>query len=992
MSPPAASGDSLPLADLLAIDSACDRFEAAWRSGEQPDPAQYLAEASEAARPRLLRELLILALDYHQTGNTHPDLAEYRSRFPEYPDVVEAVFAQFDASVKTVAPPSWSADGAGRRAPGGSSVGAATLRDHTLPRADLSDEALEVLRVAGYEVLGELGRGGMGVVYLAHKVALNRHCALKMILTGANIAPAATARFRAEAETIARIRHPGIVQVYNVGEVRGLPYFELEYLPGGSLDRRLDGTPWTAENAAELVETLAHAIAEAHLQGVVHRDLKPANILLDAEQRPKVADFGLAKLIDSGHGLTKTQTVLGSPSYMAPEQAQGNSRLVGPTTDVYALGAIFYELLTGRPPFRAATAVETLLQVRDAPVIPPSRLQPGLPRAAEIICLKCLEKAPARRYLTAEALAEDLHRFRAGESILAHPAPPWEQAWRWTRRRPALAAALAISAVAIALLLVGGAYYNARLRREADRARAAEVAALAQRNLALNALNQLVFDLQERLGNTVAARNVRRSLLDTAIKGLDAIALSNEGSAPDLSRAVAHQKLGAIYLQIGQTTKARQQLESAKSLAENLPAQAPHELAVAECLRDALVGLGAVSVHDRQFEQAKDLLRRVVGLSERITGREPNREGARRGLIEAYLELGRAHGFNGERTAAEGCYRKMHDLAQEWVQIEPSNYLARDLLATSYRKLADERKLVGDYPAARAYYQSAIAIGRNALASEPENFVFKHHLAVAIDDLAGVAQNQGRSAEARSLFEESARLFTDQAAADPEDVESQFRLMHTLSRWARLERDELQFDRAAELFRQAAQRQEQLDSPREGGTSGPRAWAISRLKAEVAACDLAPKALADPGFALSRPPAEACLLLMIRVRALAGQGREADALAAAAALCDLAVHDTPDLYLQAQALSACVRQLDDGRWAGRPEPGRAALRTRCADRAIAALTSAAGRGLEGVSPSAIQDVLWPLRGYPGYEKLADRLREPGHTGTEAQQASSSEVQ
>jgi tetratricopeptide (TPR) repeat protein len=992
MSPPSGAGENPPLADLLQIDSACDRFEAAWRAGERPELELYLAEVSQAARPRLLRELLILELEYQRNGETQPDPAEYRARFAEYAAVIDAAFAQLEASARTIAPASWYADRASRAAvQDGSSVGSATLRDDTLPRADLSDEALGALRAAGYEILGELGRGGMGVVYLAHKLALNRRCALKMILAGANIAPAAAARFRTEAETIARIRHPGIVQVYHVGEVCSLPYFELEYLAGGSLDRRLDGTPWTAANAAELVETLAHAIAEAHLQGVVHRDLKPANILLDADLRPKVADFGLAKLLDSGDGLTKTQTVIGSPSYMAPEQAQGNSRQVGPTTDVYALGAIFYELLTGRPPFRAATAVETLLQVRDAPVVPPSRLQPGLPRAAEIICLKCLEKVPARRYLTAEALAEDLHRFRAGESILAHPAPPWEQAWRWTRRRPALAAALAISAAAIALLLGSGAYYNARLREEAAKARAAQAAAVAQRNLALSAFDQLVFDLQERLGNTVATRAARRSLLDTAIKGLDAVALGNEGSAPDLSRAVAHQKLGAIYLQIGRTAEARRQLDSARRLAENLSAQTREDLPVAECLRDALAGLGAISVHDHQYDEAKELLHRVVVLAGRIVEREPRREGARRGLIEAHLELGRAHGFGGERTAAEGCYRRMHELAEQWVQAEPANLLARDLLATSYRKLADERKLVGDFPAARAYYQSAIAIGRKALASDPDNSVFKRHLAVATDDLAGVAQNQGRIAEARALFEESERLFTEQIAADPEDLESQFRLGHVLSRWARLERDELQFARATELFRRAAVLQQQLDSQVRGGTSGPKAQGTDLLKAEIAACELAPRALAEAGFALSRPAAEACLLLMIRVRALTGQGRESDALAAAGALCDLAVRDAAELYLQAQALSACVRQLDDSRWTAASQAPRAELRGRCAQCAIAALTLAAQRGLDDVPSSAFQDILAPLRAYPGSEKVADRLREIARAGLGAQVASPRDV-
>jgi tetratricopeptide (TPR) repeat protein len=607
----------------------------------------------------------------------------------------------------------------------------------------------------------------------------------------------------------------------------------------------------------------------------------------------------------------------------------------------------------------------------------PSRFQPGLTRAAEIICLKCLEKAPARRYSTAEALAEDLHRFRAGESILAHPAPPWEQAWRWTRRRPAVAAALAVAVAAIALLLGGGAYYNARLRQEASKARAAQAAAVAQRNLALNAFDHLVYDLQERLGDRVATRTARRSLLDTAIKGLDEIALGTEGSAPDLSRAVAHQKLGAIYRQIGRLDEARRQLDSARRLAESLAASAPGDLAVAECLRDALAGLGAIGVHDRQYAQAKQLLQRVVVLAGQIFGRDPRREGARRGLIEAHLELGRAHGFGGDRTAAEACYRTMHDLAQRWVDDEPASLPARDLLATSYRKLADERKLVADFPAARAHYQQAIAIDRKVLASEPDNFVFKRHLAVATDDLAGVAQYQGQVAEARALYAESQRLFTEQAAVDPEDFETRFRLGHVEARWGRLERDELAFDRAAELFKSALKRHQPLDPESPEATSRSRAQELAMLKAEIGACEVAARAVAESDFALSRPAAEACLLLSIRARAMARASRESDALAAAAALCDLAPdREATSVYLLAQALSVCVRLLDDSRWPGAPNPGRDALRQQCTDRAIASLTLAIDRGLENVPSSAFQETLAPLRGHPGARKLADRLREP----------------
>jgi tetratricopeptide (TPR) repeat protein len=987
MSSPDTGGGSLPLADLLEIDEACDRFEAAWRSGQRPALAVYLAEASAATRSRMLHELLVLELDYQFKVGVPPDPIAYRARYPEHRDIVDAVIAQFEPNATTqVASISMPAGNGSGDAAGDSKGDQATYPSVALPRADLSRDALLELRDAGYEILGELGRGGMGVVYLANKLVLNRRCALKMILAGAHLAPAASARFRGEAETIARLRHPGIVQIYHVGTVGGLPYFELEYLSGGSLDRRLDGTPWSAPVAAELVETLARAIAEAHRQGVVHRDLKPANILLDAELRPKVADFGLAKLVDSGGAITRTHTVLGSPSYMAPEQAQGHARGVGPTTDVYSLGAIFYELLTGRPPFRSATAVETLVQVRDCDPIPPSRFQPGLARAAETICLKCLEKAPGRRYPTADDLAEDLRRFRSGESILAHPAPVWEQAWRWTRRRPGAAAALGVGAAAFVLVLGGAAYYNTRLREAATKAQAAELTAVMQRNLALNAFNQLVFDVQERLGDTAATRAARRSLLNTAIKGLDDIAQGTEGTAPDLSRAVAHQKLGEIYLQIGRATEAGRQLDHARRLAVKLAAATPNDLAVAECLRDARAGLGAVCIHDRRYAEARDLLNSVVMLAEQIMQRAPRRAGARRGLLEAYLDLGRAHGFDGQHTESEACYQRMHDLAERWVDDEPANYAARDLLASSYRKLADERRIMGDHDAARAHYLKAIAIGHEVLAADPDNFIFKRHLATAVDDLAGVAQSQGQIAEARALFEEALRLLTEQAEADLEDLESQFRLIRVVLRLARLERDELQFDRAAALFSRALEERQRLNQKtHSGGTEAPRNQEIDLLKTEIAVCAVAPRALADLEFARARPPAEACLLLMIRFRTMAAQGRRPECLATAAALCDLAVDEASDLFLQAQTLVTCIRQLDDHRWTTPPEPERQTLRRRCADTAVAALNRSIDPGLDNLPASTLEDLFFPLRDHPGYRKLADRLRTPGPPLPQAQE-------
>jgi WD40 repeat protein/tRNA A-37 threonylcarbamoyl transferase component Bud32 len=307
----------------------------------------------------------------------------------------------------------------------------------------------------GYEVLGKLGEGGMGVIYKARHLKLNRVVAVKMILAGGHAGSSERVRFLAEAEAIAALQHPNIVALLEYGEHQGLPYFTLELMPGGSLAAHLNRTPQPARAAARLVEQLARGIHHAHTHGIVHRDLKPANVLLAAEGTPKISDFGLARRGAMGTGMTATGDVLGTPSYMAPEQA-GGKKGVGPAADIYALGAILYEMLTGRAPFKAATPMDTVLQVLGDEPVSVRRLQPQLPKDLETICHKCLEKEPARRYGSAAELADDLRRFLDGEPIHGRPVGAAERALKWVRRRPTLAAAYVLLALVLVLGGLGG--------------------------------------------------------------------------------------------------------------------------------------------------------------------------------------------------------------------------------------------------------------------------------------------------------------------------------------------------------------------------------------------------------------------------------------------------------------------------------------------------------------------------------------------------------
>jgi serine/threonine protein kinase len=314
--------------------------------------------------------------------------------------------------------------------------------------------AFDGVSLPEFDLLAELGRGGMGVVYKARHRPLNRVVALKMISDGKYASPAQRERFLIEAEAVARLRHPSIVQIYDIGEADGHPFVTLELLEGGSLADRLKGSTQPGRAAAELVGTLATAIHVAHQAGIVHRDLKPANILFDADGTPKITDFGIAKRLEVEESQTETGQVIGTPSYMAPEQAQGEIRKIGPATDIYALGALLYETLTGRPPFKGASKMVTLNQVINDDVVPPSRIQPGIARDLETICLKCLEKEPPKRYGTALELADDLNRYLDDLPIRARRTPLWERAAKWVRRHPTAATLMSLGTAAVLALVI----------------------------------------------------------------------------------------------------------------------------------------------------------------------------------------------------------------------------------------------------------------------------------------------------------------------------------------------------------------------------------------------------------------------------------------------------------------------------------------------------------------------------------------------------------
>lgn len=444
--------------------------------------------------------------------------------------------------------------------------------------------------VPGFEILRLLGRGGMGQVFLARDLKLHRQVALKMLLGWASLDDRMRQRFDTEVQAVARLQHPNIAAVYEAGEVAGQPYFSMEYIAGGSLAEVIAGQPQPPNAAAVLIAVLAEAMQYAHQQGVLHRDLKPANILISPEFRvqgaaegegerlqaqqsglrpcvPKITDFGLAKQLGSEVGQTRSGDILGTPGYMAPEQASGLVKEVGTAADIYALGAILYELLTGRPPFQGLDPMATLMDVILADPVPPRVLQPRLPKDLETITLKCLAKAAKKRYATAGDLAADLRRFLAGQPIHARPTPWWERGWKWVRRHPTIALLLVV--LFLSSLLLGWGYWSV------TRAYQQRQAGLW---VAQEAVQRMLSDAAEPLKEVPQTDEIRRSMLaDAAILFKAILKLEPNDAKGEEMAALAARRLGDIYREQGQVEQALEMYHAAQEKYETLLARWPAE-------------------------------------------------------------------------------------------------------------------------------------------------------------------------------------------------------------------------------------------------------------------------------------------------------------------------------------------------------------------------------------------------------------------------------
>jgi tetratricopeptide (TPR) repeat protein/predicted Ser/Thr protein kinase len=631
-----------------------------------------------------------------------------------------------------------------------------------------------------YEILAELGRGGMGVVYQARHKRLNRIVALKMIRAGAHASPDLLARFHIEAEALASLQHPNIVQLYEVGTHDGCPYMAMEFLNGGSLDGHVTGQSPRA--AAKLVETLARAMHAAHLRGIVHRDLKPANVLLAVSgQRsaisadreiapaeltaesylltaiPKITDFGLAKRLTEGKGQTSTGAILGSPSYMAPEQAEGRVHDIGPATDVYALGAILYELFTGRPPFLGLSNVDTIKKVVSDEPAAPRRLCSKLPRDLETICLKCLEKEPAKRYATADSLADDLHRFLGGEPIAARPAGVAERAWKWARRRPAWALLIGVSVAATLALTALGISWSVQVRAERDRAR-------HSLRVARQAIDDLYVKMaSERLFDEPQLDPLCQELLEMARARYEELA-QEQSADPDVRRdiALAWFRLGEIHRLQDQHTEAERAYGEAITRQEELRRDHRDEPRYRQDLANSHNWLGELlRERGRPADEVERHYRAALELQQGLVDEFDGEPTYRMELARSHYNLGIVLQDTNRLVEAQEHYDRALDLLTQLRKDDKNNPYYRQDLA---RALINRGRLhrSGNRPEeAGRDYEQAIDLLVGLRKEFPARAVYKFELAIARQNRGNLFWIRGQHAESRREQQKAAALYAD---------------------------------------------------------------------------------------------------------------------------------------------------------------------------------------------------------------------------------------
>ncbi len=673
--------------------------------------------------------------------------------------------------------------------------------------------------IPGYEILDRLGQGGMGIVYRARQIKLNRIVALKLLLAGAHASAELRARFRTEAESLARLHHPNIVQIHDVGDADGCLYLSLEFVGGISLDQHFGGKPQSPAAAARLILSLARALQFIHEHGILHRDLKPANILVAPDGTPKITDFGIAKLQETGSGKlvspTRTGDVMGTPSYMAPEQASGVIKAIGPAADVYALGAILYEALTGRPPHLAESPAETLIQVLLIEPVPPRVLQTKLPRDLNTICMKCLEKIPTKRYRSAADLADDVERFVAGTPIRARPAGFLERTTKWAKRRPSTAALIAVCIVALFGVISGGIWHNLRLRSERDRSQVNfDVALIAIDQLTslvetgaelqvdpqalLEAAQAFYQDLQNNLGQDPAHRkDLAKAMLRLgdilrkldrheqsetayrqAIEHLTLLASENP-SNPRFQQQLAycHNFLGEVHRRASRSDDAVAAYQRALGIQARLIAQFPKEPVYAREMARTRYNLGIVLKDLNENENAARTIQQAIETLLSLGHESRDDPVTKKELAHGYLNLGTALRPLAQYDAADHAYSQSITLYEELAHDHPRVPEFSDELAIALTNRANLLSGISTRGLdTRATFERVVELRRKLAKDYPRRPSFRRELANTLNSLASFHAKSGDTAAASHAWSSAIDLWQGLVTEDSRTPDYQFGL------------------------------------------------------------------------------------------------------------------------------------------------------------------------------------------------------------------------
>jgi serine/threonine-protein kinase len=620
-----------------------------------------------------------------------------------------------------------------------------------------------------YQLLAEIARGGMGVVYRARQVSLNRVVALKRILAGRLAAAEEVRRFRCEAEVAANLDHPNVVPIYEVGEYDGQHFFTMKLIEGGNLAQHAHRFRGDPRAAARLLTTIARAVHHAHQRGLLHRDLKPANVLLDEQGLPHLTDFGLARRLQAQTGLTRPGIAVGTPSYMAPEQAAGPGPAITTAADVYSLGAILYELLSGRPPFHAEHPLETLRQLLERE---PQRLRTLDPRVdldLETVCLKCLEKDPGRRYASAAELADDLERFLRGEPVHARRAVWLERLWRWCRRRPLTAALVA----ALALCLATGAGLitwqwrraeDSSFRAEVERVRAEEGFRQAQQ-----AVNDFYTRVSEgRMRDAPGLQRERREVLETALAYYERF-LRERGEDPALRAELAdlHLRIGTITSLVGPKSKALEAYLRALAVYDDLLRTDPGSVSLRQSWAETRGRIGIFEAETGRTEAALTSFREAGRQYEELLRERPSDPALENGAAIVFNNLGSRHRLAGRVDEAADYLRRARDLHEDVVRQDPTAPEFRANLAVSCCNLAALEAALGRRTDAHRLYQRARDLQEQLVEGDPVSFRFQQELAATCRQLGGEQCLDEEYEEALRTLERGQSLLERLARAEP---------------------------------------------------------------------------------------------------------------------------------------------------------------------------------------------------------------------------------